>query len=186
MVVPSLCLTVFTALRQVEFTVLLEHLGSTFYDTALLMVVKDRSVNATYPDSHLSRENSQQKAISDFYMTYYLIAKVAPVIPTLLLAKLSDRGWRRTPISLSLGGYMFTRVALLLVVIFRLPLVVMFAAGVLHELCGGYCTLWSSVMTLKSLSTTEQERSKVSIFTRCRSKRVYKFLNSDDVQKRHC
>lgn len=168
MVVPSLCLTVFAALRQIEVTVILEQLGSTFFDTALLMVVKERCANATYPDSHLSREDSQQKAISDFYMTYYLIAKLAPVIPALLLARLGDRGWRRAPIAVSLGGYMFTRVALLLVVILRLPLMVMVAAGVLHELCGGYCALWSGVMTLKSLSTTEEERSRVSIFIWCR------------------
>uniref|UniRef100_A0A3Q4BZL8 Uncharacterized protein n=1 Tax=Mola mola TaxID=94237 RepID=A0A3Q4BZL8_MOLML len=163
MVVPSLCLTVSAALRQVETTVVLEQLGSTLFDTALLMVVKDRSANASYPGSHLSREESEQKAMSDFYMTFNLILRLTPILPSLLLARLGDRGWRKVPIVVPLCGYLLARLGLLLVVVLRLPLQVMFGAAVLYELCGGYCSFWPGVITLTSIGTTAKDRSKVSV-----------------------
>ncbi|KAM3600391.1 uncharacterized protein V6R79_022695 [Siganus canaliculatus] len=161
MVCPSLLQTALTAIRQIEPVIVLEQLGSTFADTALQMVVKDRSVNATYPDMHLSREESEQKAMSDFYMTYTLIIQLTPIVPSLILARLGDRGWRRLPIVVPLTGYLLSKLMLLLVVIFQLPLEVMFGAAVLFGLSGGYCTLWPGVMTLVSLRSTAAERSKV-------------------------
>lgn len=146
-------------LHRVELTVVLQQLSSTFFDTALLMVVKDRSANASYPD--LSRGDSQQKTMSDFYMIYNLIVKLVPIIPALLLARLGDRGWRRAPIVVSLSGYLVARVGLLLLVLFHLPLEVMFGLVVIFELGGGFCAFWSGVMTLTSISTSAEERSKV-------------------------
>ncbi|XP_032395550.1 thymic stromal cotransporter homolog [Etheostoma spectabile] len=160
MVLPSLCQTGFTVLRQIETVVVLEQLGSTLFDTALQMVVKDRSVNATYPDSHRSREESQQKAMTDFYMAYDLIIRLVPILPALLLARLGDRGLRRAPIVVPLSGYVLSRLALLLVVVFRLPLEVMFGAAVVFGLSGGFCTYWPGVMTLASLGSTATDRSK--------------------------
>ncbi|KAM6975408.1 solute carrier family 46 member 2 [Tautogolabrus adspersus] len=161
MVLPNLCQTAFTVLRQIEPILVLEQMGSTLYDTALQMVVKDRSENATYPDAHLSREASQQKAMSDYYMTYNLINKLTPILPAMLLARFGDRGWRRVPIVVPLSGYLVSRLALLLVVIFRLPLEVMFGAAVLFGLSGGFCAYWPGVMTLVSLGSTAADRSKV-------------------------
>lgn len=165
MVLPNLCQTAFTVLRQVEPIIVLEMLGSTLFDTALALVVKDRCANATYPD--LSREDSQQKAMTDFFMAYNLIIRLAPIIPALLLAKLSDRGRRKAPIVVPLGGYVLSRLGLLLVVIFRLPVEVMFGAAVLFGLSGGFCAYWPGVMTLASLGSTATDRSKVSVFGRC-------------------
>ncbi|XP_050928788.1 thymic stromal cotransporter homolog isoform X2 [Lates calcarifer] len=159
MVLPNLCQTAFTVLRQVEPIIVLEMLGSTLFDTALALVVKDRCANATYPD--LSREDSQQKAMTDFFMAYNLIIRLAPIIPALLLAKLSDRGRRKAPIVVPLGGYVLSRLGLLLVVIFRLPVEVMFGAAVLFGLSGGFCAYWPGVMTLASLGSTATDRSKV-------------------------
>ncbi|TDH01899.1 hypothetical protein EPR50_G00167500 [Perca flavescens] len=157
----SLCRTGFTLLRQIEPVIVLEQLGSTLFETALQMVVKDRSVNATYPDAHLSREGSQQKAMTDFYMVYNLIIRLVPICPALLLARLGDRGWRRAPIMVPLSGYLLSRLALLLVVVFRLPLEVMFGAAVVFGLSGGFCAYWPGVMTLASLGSTATDRSKV-------------------------
>lgn len=150
---------VLTLLHQVEPTIVLQQLSNTFFDTALLMAVKSRYANASYPG--LSREDSQQKAMSDFYMIYNLIIKLTPILPALLLARLGDRGWRRAPIVVSLSGYMVARVSLLLVVLFHLPLQVMFGLVVVFELGGGYCAFWPGVMTLMSISTTVEERSQV-------------------------
>lgn len=161
MVLPSLCLKASVLLRQIEPILVMEQLGSTLYDTALQMVVKDRCANATYPDAHLSREDSQQKAMSDFYMTYNLIIRLTPILPALLLARLGDRGWRKVPIMVPLSGYLLCRLGLLLVVVFRLPLEVMFGAAVVFGLSGGFCTFWPAVMTLASLGSTTTDRSKV-------------------------
>lgn len=152
-------------LHRVEPTVVLQQLSSTFYDTALLMVVKERSANASYPD--LSRDDSQQKAMSNFYMIYNLILKLVPILPALLLARFGDRGWRRAPIVVSLSGYLVARVGLLLLLLFHLPLEVMFGMVVVFELGGGYCAFWSGVMTLTSVGTAAEERSKVGFACCC-------------------
>ncbi|XP_075935670.1 solute carrier family 46 member 2 [Anarhichas minor] len=161
MVTPNLCQTAFAVLRRIEPAVVLEQLGSSLFTTALQMVAKDRCVNATYPDAHLSREDSQQRAISDFYMTYNLILHLVPILPALLLARLGDRGWRRVPIAVPLCGYVLSSLTLLLVVIFRLPLGVMFGGAVLFGLSGGFGAYWPGVMTLAALSSTATDRSKV-------------------------
>ncbi|KAE8284915.1 Thymic stromal cotransporter-like protein Solute carrier family 46 member 2 [Larimichthys crocea] len=161
MVLPALCQTAFAVLRQIEPILVLEQLGSTLFDTALQMVVRDRCVNATYPDTHLSREDSQQKAMTDFYMTYSLIIQLTPILPALLLARLSDRGWRRIPIVVPLSGYLLSRLALLLVVLLQLPLEVMFGAAVVFGLSGGFSAYWPGVMTLASLSSTNTDRSQM-------------------------
>lgn len=150
---------VLVLLHRVEPTVVLQQLSSTFFDTALLMVVKDRSANASYPD--LSQQDSQQKAMSDFYMIYLLVVRLVPILPALLLARLGDRGWRKAPIVVSLSGYLVARVGLLLLLLFHLPLEVMFGLVAVFELGGGYCSFWAGVMTLTSISTTAEERSKV-------------------------
>lgn len=167
MVLPNLCQTASAVLRQIEPVLVLEQLGSTLFDTALRMVVRDRCANATYPDAHLSRDDSQQKAMSDFYMIYTLIIQLTPILPALLLARLGDRGWRKAPIVVPLSGYLMSRVALLLVVILRLPLEVMYGAAVVFGLSGGYCTFWPGVMTLVSLGSTAADRSKVSVCGWC-------------------
>ncbi|XP_027881131.1 thymic stromal cotransporter homolog [Xiphophorus couchianus] len=161
MATPSLCQAAFAVFRQIEPIIVLEQLGSTLFDTALQMVVRDRTANITDPGH--SSEESQQTAITNFYMTYNLIIQFTPIIPALVLASLSDRGWRRAPIVVPLSGYLLSRLALLLVVIFGLPLKLMFAAAVVFGLSGGFSAYWPGIMTLASLGSTAADRSKVMI-----------------------
>lgn len=161
MPVPTLCHSGLSLLRQVEPVIVLEELGSSLFDTALQMVVLDRSANATDSDPHTSESHSQQIAMTNFYMVYNLIIRFIPIVPALLLARLGDRGWRRTPIIVPLVGYLVPRLALLLVVIFKLPIKVMYGAAVLFGLTGGYSAYWPGVMTLASLGSTAADRSKV-------------------------
>ncbi|XP_068190825.1 solute carrier family 46 member 2-like [Antennarius striatus] len=154
-------MAVSSVLRGIEPLLLLEQLGATFFYASLQMVVKDRSVNASYPNASLSSEESQQKFISDFYMIYYLILQVAPILPAVLLAKIGDRRWRKAPVVVPLFGYLQCSLVLLLVVLLRLPLEVMFGAGTLFGLCGSFCAFWSGVMTVTSVGCTAADRSKV-------------------------
>lgn len=162
MAVPHLCQSAFAVLRQIEPIIVLEQLGSTLFDTALQMVVRDRCSNASDPGA--SRQDSQQKAMTDFFMVYNLIIQLVPILPAMLLAKLSDGGRRKVPIVVPLTGYLVSRVALLLVVWLRLPLQVMFGAAVLFGLSGGFCAYWPGVMTLASLRSTATDRSMVRVF----------------------
>lgn len=155
-----LCHAAVAVLRRIEPTIVLQQLGSALSNTALQMLAKDRCLNATYPD--LSPEASQQKAMTDFFMTYNLILRLVPIVPALLLARGGDRGWRRLPIVVPLCGYLLLSVILLLVVVFRLPLEVMYGGAVVYGLSGGFGAYWPGVMTLAALSSTATDRSKVS------------------------
>lgn len=146
--------------RHVEPILVLEQLGNCLFDTALQLLVRDQCSNASYPG--LSPEESRQKAMSDFYLSYNLILRLLPILPALLLGKVSDRGWRRSPIVVSLSGYLLSRLCLLLVLLLRLPIQVMFAGAVLFGLGGGFTAFWPGVMTLVSLRSTTADRSKVS------------------------
>ncbi|XP_077354748.1 solute carrier family 46 member 2 [Festucalex cinctus] len=159
MATSSWCRSTFQVFRRVEPLVVLEQLGTSLFDTALLMVVKDRcaTANATNPGG----EDDQQKAMSDFYMVQNLIAQLTPIVPALLLAKAGDRGWRRAPVVVPLCGYLLSSVALLQVVLLRLPIQVMFGAAVLLGISGGFCAYWPGVMTLTSLGSNADNRSQV-------------------------
>lgn len=148
------------ALRHLWPVIVLEELGSSLFDTALQMVVLDRSANATDPNTHSPSSDSQQIAMTNFYMIYNLIVKFTPILPALLLARLGDRGWRRLPIIVPLVGYLVSRVGLLLVVAFNLPIQLMYGAGALFGLSGGFAAYWPGIMTLASLASTASERSK--------------------------
>lgn len=160
----SWCGSAFAVVRRVEPLVVLQQLGTSLFDTALLMVVKDRCANATFPgndDTRFSGEDEQQRAMSDFYLVYNLIVQLTPIVPALLLAKAGDRGWRRAPVLVPLCGYLLSSVTLLQVVLLRLPIQAMFGATALLGISGGFCAYWPGVMTLASLGSDAENRSKV-------------------------
>ncbi|XP_051906244.1 thymic stromal cotransporter homolog [Hippocampus zosterae] len=154
----------FGVLRRVEPLVVLQQLGTSLFNTALLMVVKDRFTNATFPgtaDTRFSGEDEQQRAMSDFYLVNNLIVQLTPIVPALLLAKAGDRGWRRAPVLVPLCGYLLSSVTLLQVVLLQLPIQVMFGSAALFGISGGFCAYWPGVMTLASLGSDAENRSKV-------------------------
>lgn len=145
-------------LRGVYPVLVLEQLGNTLFDTALQMVVADRTSNAS--QAGRTPEESRQAAMTDFYMTYNLVLRFTPVLPALLLARLSDRGWRRAPVVTPLAGYLLSRLGLLLVLLSGLPLELMYGAAALFGLTGGFSAFWPGIMTLVSLGSTAEDRSK--------------------------
>ncbi|KAM9820607.1 solute carrier family 46 member 2 [Neosynchiropus ocellatus] len=159
MVIPTLSECARAVLRRIWPAVVLHQLSFTLFQTALQMVVKDRCDNASDPDP-ASREDGQQRAMADFFMTYNLIIQLVPVLPGVLLARASDRGWRRAPIVLPLCGYLGQTLGLLLVVTLRLPLQVMFGAAALVGATGEFSVLWPGFMTLASLGSSAKDRSK--------------------------
>ncbi|KAF4107909.1 thymic stromal cotransporter homolog [Onychostoma macrolepis] len=125
--------------------------ASSFFDTALQMLVKERCAN---PDS-----DTEQKAITNFNMTFNMVLKFMPIVPAIILAKVGDKGYRKVPIVVPLVGYFLSRGLLLLDIVMEWPLQVLYAVPVIHGLCGGYASYWAGVMALVSVCSGAEERS---------------------------
>lgn len=145
--------------KRIEPVVLFAQIACAFFDTALQMVVKERCVNATDTTNGTSTMESRQTAMTNFYMTYNMLAQFTPIIPAIFLAKIGDRGYRKIPIVVPLVGYVVSRVVLLLVVTVGWPLKALYGGVIAHGLCGGFCSYWAGVMALVSLESTEDNRS---------------------------
>ncbi|KAM6391646.1 solute carrier family 46 member 2 [Rhynochetos jubatus] len=149
-----------TAMRTwIEPVVTGSQVASAFYDTALLLVVKNyyNQTNATAP-SHVL-EDAQQKAVSNFYIIYKLVLGLSPLVSAYGLSKLGDRIHRKIPICLPLLGYLGSKTLLLLLILLGWPIEVMYGAAAFNGLTGGFTTLWSGVMALGSLGSSESRRS---------------------------
>ncbi|XP_051498693.1 thymic stromal cotransporter homolog [Apus apus] len=133
--------------------------ASAFYDTALLLVVKNyyNQTNAT-ASSH-ALEDAQQKAISDFYIIYKLVLGLSPLVSAYGLSKLGDRVHRKIPICLPLLGYLGSKTLLLLLILLGWPIEVMYGAAAFNGLTGGFTTFWAGIMALGSLGSSESRRS---------------------------
>ncbi|XP_073686358.1 solute carrier family 46 member 2 [Garra rufa] len=125
--------------------------ASSFFDTALQMVVKQRCANPN--------RDSEQKAITNFNMTFNMVLKFMPIVPAILLARAGDKGYRKVPIVVPLVGYFLSRGLLMLDILLEWPLQVLYAVPVIHGLCGGFASYWAGVMALVSVSSGEEERS---------------------------
>ncbi|NWR76571.1 TSCOT protein, partial [Centropus unirufus] len=133
--------------------------ASAFYDTALLLVVKNyyNQTNAT-ASSHVL-EDAQQKAVSNFYIIYNLVLGLSPLVSAYALSKLGDRMHRKIPICFPLLGYLGSKTLLLLLILLSWPIEVMYGAAAFNGLTGGFTTLWAGVMALGSLGSSESRRS---------------------------
>ncbi|NWT67510.1 TSCOT protein, partial [Prunella himalayana] len=133
--------------------------ASAFYDTALLLVVKNyyNQTNSTAP-SHVL-EDAQQKAVSNFYIIYNLVLGLSPLVSAYGLSKLGDRIHRKIPICFPLLGYLGSKTLLLLLILLGWPVEVMYGAAAFNGLTGGFTTFWAGIMALGSLGSSESKRS---------------------------
>ncbi|NXP27752.1 TSCOT protein, partial [Scytalopus superciliaris] len=143
----------------IEPVVASSQVASAFYDTALLLVVKNyyNQTNSTAPSHAL--EDAQQKAVSNFYIIYNLVLGLSPLVSAYSLSKLGDRIHRKIPICFPLLGYLGSKTLLLLLILLGWPIEVMYGAAALNGLTGGFTTLWAGIMALGSLRSSESRRS---------------------------
>ncbi|NXW56310.1 TSCOT protein, partial [Eurystomus gularis] len=149
-----------TAMRTwTEPVVAGSQVASAFYDTALLLVVKNyyNQTNATTPSHAL--EDAQQKAVSNFYIIYNLVLGLSPLVSAYGLSKLGDKMHRKIPICFPLLGYLGSKTLLLLLILLGWPIEVMYGAAAFNGLTGGFTTLWAGIMALGSLRSSESRRS---------------------------
>ncbi|NWT05026.1 TSCOT protein, partial [Mionectes macconnelli] len=143
----------------IEPVVASSQVASAFYDTALLLVVKNyyNQTNGTAPSHAL--EDAQQKAVSNFYIIYNLVLGLSPLVSAYSLSKLGDSTHRKIPICFPLLGYLGSKTLLLLLILLGWPIEVMYGAAALNGLTGGFTTLWAGIMALGSLGSSESRRS---------------------------
>lgn len=145
--------------RWVEPVVAGSQVASAFYDTALLLVVKNfyNQTNSTALSQVL--EDAQQKAVSNFYIIYNLVLGLSPLVSAYGLSKLGDKVHRKIPICVSLLGYLGSKSVLLLLILLDWPIEVMYGAAAFNGLTGGFTTFWAGIMALGSLGSSESRRS---------------------------
>ncbi|NXR79367.1 TSCOT protein, partial [Pycnonotus jocosus] len=150
---------IMTMRTWIEPVVAGSQVASAFYDTALLLVVKNyyNQTNSTAP-SHIL-EDAQQKAVSNFYIIYNLVLGLSPLVSAYGLSKLGDRIHRKIPICFPLLGYLGSKTLLLLVILLGWPVEVMYGAAAFNGLTGGFTTFWAGIMALGSLGSSESKRS---------------------------
>ncbi|KAJ1218660.1 hypothetical protein NDU88_006237 [Pleurodeles waltl] len=133
-------------------------MGSSFYDTGLLMVVKNYYNHPNLSAVALTDE-VQQIAISNFYIINNLLFGLCPLPSAYILARLGDKKHRKITICVPLIGYLMSRLLLLLVILLDWLTEVMFGSAALNGLTGGFTTYWAGIMALGSLNSSESKRS---------------------------
>ncbi|XP_040273257.1 thymic stromal cotransporter homolog isoform X2 [Bufo bufo] len=137
-------------------------IASSFYDTALLMVVRNhynKSINSQESPSNSSNDDMLQKAISNFYIIYNVIMGLTPLLSAYTIAKIGDKTSRKVTICVPLFGYLISRMFLLFVIIWDWPVEVMFGSAALNGLTGWFTTYWAGVAAWASLCSSETRRS---------------------------
>lgn len=79
-----------TLRKRIEPVVLCAQIASAFFDTGLQMVVKEQCATATDALNPTPNEDSRQKAMSNFYMIYNMLSKFVPILPAIILARVSQ------------------------------------------------------------------------------------------------
>ncbi|XP_075415143.1 solute carrier family 46 member 2 [Tenrec ecaudatus] len=154
----------------IEPVVASTQVAASLYDTGLLLVVKAHygaggwANHSASPSPRGTAEDAQQRAISNFYIIYNLVVGFTPLLSAYSLGWLSDRYHHKVAICVPLLGFLLSRIGLLLKLLFDWPLEVMFVAGALNGLSGGFTAFWSGVMALGSLGSSAGHRSVRLIF----------------------
>ncbi|CAH2293601.1 thymic stromal cotransporter homolog [Pelobates cultripes] len=142
----------------IEPVVVGAQVAASFYDTGLLMTVRNH-YNKTTLSSNSSSEDALQKAISNFYITYNVIMGLTPMLSAYILAKLGERISGKILICVPLAGYLVSRLFLLFVILWDWPIEVIFGSAALNGLTGWFTTYWAGVMAWASQSSSESRRS---------------------------
>ncbi|XP_075047273.1 solute carrier family 46 member 2-like [Mixophyes fleayi] len=142
----------------IEPVVAAAQVASSFYDTALLLSVKNY-YNQTITFLNTSDSDTLQKDISNFYIIHNLILGLTPLLSAYILAKIGDKQRRKVTICVPLFGYLISRCFLLPIIYLNWPIEVMFGSAALNGLTGWFTTYWAGVMAWASQGSSERRRS---------------------------
>ncbi|KAM8962131.1 solute carrier family 46 member 2-like [Pelodytes ibericus] len=132
--------------------------AASFYDTGLLMAVRNH-YNKTTMLSNQSSEDALQKAISNFYIMYNVIMGLTPMLSAYILARIGEKFSSKITICVPLAGYLISRFFLLFVFLWDWPIEVMLGSAAFNGLTGWFTTYWAGVMAWASHSSSANSRS---------------------------
>ncbi|XP_038660131.1 LOW QUALITY PROTEIN: thymic stromal cotransporter homolog [Scyliorhinus canicula] len=144
----------------IEIVVGLQQMAGAFFDTSLLMLVQDRSINNQTNPATSGNRTQQHDDISRFFMIYLNLLRTSSLPLTYYLSDRGDKDSnRKVTICVPLLGYLVSRPLLLFVILFDWPLEVMFATALVNGLTGGSSTFRSGVMAFASDTSSQEKRS---------------------------
>ncbi|KAK1157171.1 thymic stromal cotransporter protein isoform X1 [Acipenser oxyrinchus oxyrinchus] len=141
-------------LTLVEPVVILNSIGSSFYDTALTLAIYSRCNETSGGQS-----DEAQTLSSDFFRVYNSLGSLVSLLSTVPLGRLADRRGQKVLLVVPQLGSILGKSFLLFLILYRLPLYVLYVGVCLHGICGGSPAYWSGVVSLAAMRSGPRARS---------------------------
>ncbi|KAJ8277471.1 hypothetical protein GJAV_G00075510 [Gymnothorax javanicus] len=141
-------------LTLVEPVVVINTVGTSFYDTALTLSVYNRALEWA------GGQSDQAQALSSHFMLLNnCLVSLLSLASTAYLGWLADRRGPRFMLVVPQIGFIIRLGLLLTFVLLRLPLTVLYAGSAIYGLCGGWPAYWGGLTSIAALSSGQEGRS---------------------------
>uniref|UniRef100_A0A8C2ALK9 Si:ch211-262i1.4 n=1 Tax=Cyprinus carpio TaxID=7962 RepID=A0A8C2ALK9_CYPCA len=150
-------------LTLVEPVVVINKLGTSFFEMALSQTVYNQSLKATAGDS-----DRAQALSSRFLLIQSVLSSVAAMLSIIPLRRMADRHGPKVFLVSSQMGSVLGMFTLVIFMYCEVPLEILYLGSLLHGLSGGGPMFWAGVAALASLSSEQGKRTlKLNIVDFC-------------------
>ncbi|XP_067244572.1 solute carrier family 46 member 2 isoform X1 [Chanodichthys erythropterus] len=150
-------------LTLVEPVVVINKLGTSFFDMALTQTVYNQSLRAALGDS-----DQAQALSSRFLLIQSVLSSVAAMLSIIPLSRMADRHGPKFFLVASQMGSVLGMFMLVIFMYCEVPLEFLYLGSLLHGLSGGGPMFWAGVAALASLSSEQGKRTlKLNIVDFC-------------------
>ncbi|XP_016150836.1 thymic stromal cotransporter homolog [Sinocyclocheilus grahami] len=150
-------------LTLVEPVVVINKLGTSFFEMALTQTVYNQSLKATAGDS-----DRAQALSSRFLLIQSVLSSVAAMLSIIPLSRMADRYGPKVFLVASQMGSVLGMFMLVIFMYCEVPLEFLYLGSLLHGLSGGGPMFWAGVAALASLSSEQGKRTlKLNIVDFC-------------------
>nr|XP_021328126.1 thymic stromal cotransporter homolog isoform X2 [Danio rerio] len=150
-------------LSLVEPVVVINKLGTSFFEMALTQTVYNRSMKAAAGDS-----NQAQAMSSRFLLIQSVLSSVMAMLSIIPLSRMADHHGPKVFLVSSQMGSVLGMFTLVIFMYCEVPLEFLYLGSLLHGLSGGGPMFWAGVAALASLSSEQRKRTlKLNIVDFC-------------------
>uniref|UniRef100_A0A8C2C710 Si:ch211-262i1.4 n=1 Tax=Cyprinus carpio TaxID=7962 RepID=A0A8C2C710_CYPCA len=150
-------------LTLVEPVVVINKLGTSFFEMALTQTVYNHSLKATAGDS-----DKAQALSSHFLLIQSVLSSVAAMLSIIPLSRMADHHGPKVFLVASQMGSVLGMFMLVVFMYCEVPLEFLYLGSLLHGLSGGGPMFWAGVAALASLSSEQGKRTlKLNIVDFC-------------------
>ncbi|XP_051967400.1 thymic stromal cotransporter homolog [Xyrauchen texanus] len=147
----------------VEPVVVINKLGTSFFEMALTQIVYNHSLETTAGDT-----DHAQALSSRFLLIQSVISSVAAMLSILPLSRIADRHGPKVFLVVSQMGSVMGMFMLVIFMYIKVPLEFLYLGSLLHGLSGGGPMFWAGVAALAALSSEKDKRTlKLNIVDFC-------------------